>query len=195
MCYYVNKYESYFYIGRRAMRKDTYNEIQKLIFNCFQEITDHTLQSDVISPHIKEINNNLKQMIGLLEKTKTQDFDNPTLHSQSRHQRNTIKDIDKGKVIKVAYAMSRFDYHIINDITKNTYNQTDAFEFLSHKLNVKTNTLRNYRDSFDPYIHQENSNRRGWYQKELIPDFETIKEKWDDKDYNFIKDEIKNILT
>jgi hypothetical protein len=177
------------------MKKDTYNEIQKLIFNCFQEITDHTLQSDVISPHIKEINNNLKQMIGLLEKTKTRDFDIPTLYPQGRRERNIIMDIDKEKLIKVAYAMSRFDYHIINDIIKNNYNQTDAFEFLSHKLKIKSNTLKNYRDSFDPYIKQENSNRRGWYQKELTPEFRAIKEIWDGESYNFIKDEIKNILT
>ncbi|MBT3806158.1 MAG: hypothetical protein HOG03_16390 [Desulfobacula sp.] len=177
------------------MREETYNEIQKLIYKCFQEITDHTLQSDVISSQIKEINNNLKQIIELFEKTKAQDFDNPTFHPQSYRERNRIKDVDKENLIKVAYVMSRFDYHIINDIMGNSYNQTDAFEFLSHKLNVKTNTLRNYRDSFDPYIQQEKSNRKGWYQKELIPDFETIKEQWDSKDYNFIKEKIINILT
>ena len=177
------------------MQEETYDEIQKLIYKCFQEITDHTLQSDVISSQIKEINENLKQIIELIEKNKTRNFNSTSFYPQSHRERNTIKNTDKGKLIKVAYAMSRFDYHIINDIIKNNYNQTDAFEFLSHKLKIKSNTLKNYRDSFDPYIQQENSNRRGWYQKELTPEFRAIKEIWDGESYDFIKDEIKNILT
>ena len=103
------------------------------------------------------------------------------------------KEIDK-KQLQVAYAMSRFDYHIINDITKNNYNQTKIFEFLAHKLKVKSNTLKNYRDSFDPYVKQENSNRKGWWQKKLTHEFKAIKENYDNKTENDIKKELEKIL-
>jgi len=178
--------------GGEVMKKPFYDEIEKLVNECFKQIADHTLQSEIISPHIRMINENLKEMSTLLEMVKKDD-DEPDSFYRHR-ERITIKSSDKEALIKIAYAMSRFDYQIINDITKNNYNQTEAFNFLSHILKTKPNTLKNYRDMFDPYVEQENSKRKGWYQKELSPDFRAIKDNWDNENYDFIKDEIKTII-
>jgi len=98
------------------------------------------------------------------------------------------------EIIKIAYAMSRFDYHILNDILNHQFNQTSAYQYLEAKFNVKYTTQRNYRDAFDPYVKQEKSNRRGWWQKKLSPQFQAIKENYDKKGYASIKNEIESIL-
>jgi len=101
----------------------------------------------------------------------------------------------KNAASKIAYVMSRFDYPLINEILKENFNQTGAFEYLAQKLNVKATTLRNYRDRFDPYVKQEKSNRRGWWQVKLTDEFRAIKDEYDKKDREAIKHEIEGILS
>jgi len=170
------------------------NKIEKLIYACFKEITDHTMQTEVLSPHIKEINNNLKSMSDLVEEIKNDPSPRHNIISDSYSKREIKSDDEKESLIKLAYALSRFDYGIINDILKSNYNQSAVFSYLSHKMKVKSNTLKNYRDMFDPYVRQEKSNRKGWYQRQLSPEFRVIKELWDIADYKEIKKEISKII-
>lgn len=164
--------------------------IEKLIFDCFREITNHTLQSEVISQHIRNLNQNLENILKQVEELK----DNCKSYKPHSGERVLARSTEKNNFIKMAYVMSRFDYHIINDILKTHFNQTEAFQYLAEKLNVKLSTLRNYRDMFDPYVKQEKSNRQGWHQKELSPEFQAIKKSYDSKNYASIKNEILIIL-
>lgn len=43
-------------------------------------------------------------------------------------------------------------------------NQSEAFKEISKKLSLNPNTLKNYRDLFDPVT--KNNKRKGWYQRE-----------------------------
>ncbi len=165
--------------------------IEKIVYSCFKEIADHTLQSEVISPHIKNIKNNLEYILNHLKKCSSKH-----VNFTPRNREKTIAmSGKKNAVIRIAYAMSRFDYHIINDILKSDFNQTETFEFLAAKLNVKATTQRNYRDRFDPYVKQEKSNRKGWYQMELLDALQAVKKEYDEKDYTEIKNEIETFLT
>ena len=64
---------------------------------------------------------------------------------------------------------------------------------MAHKLKVKVPTLRNYRDAFDFHIEQLHSNRVGW-KKELAPDLEQVKEKYESFTENELIDHAKSIL-
>jgi hypothetical protein len=169
---------------------DAKRNIEKLIFDCFKEITNHTLQSEVISSHIKNININLQSILEYLEEIE----DNHTSNKTLSRERVLVRSFEKNNILKIAYAMSRFDFHIINGILNCHFNQTEAFQYLADKLNIKLTTLRNYRDMFDPYVKQEKSNRQGWHQKELSPEFQAIKDRYDNEDYASIKDEIETVL-
>ena len=109
-------------------------------------------------------------------------------------QREIKSDDEKEELLKLAYALSKFDHVIINDILKSNYNQSAVFSYLSNKMKVKPNTLKNYRDLFDPHIKNKRSNRKGWYQRQLSPEFRVIKELWDDLDYKEIKNEISKVI-
>jgi hypothetical protein len=165
--------------------------IEKLVYACFKELTNHTLQSEVLSPHIKAINHHLENILKNLEKI----HDSRVNPISYRNERNYSKSTDKDLLLKVAYAMSRFDFPIINDILNKRLNQTETFQYLAEKLNVKAATLRNYRDMFDPYVKQENSHRKGWHQLQLSDEYQVIKKEYDGMDYALIKKEIAGILS
>jgi hypothetical protein len=63
----------------------------------------------------------------------------------------------------IAYYFSRFDKDAINSLGYSR--QGDAFSDIAKRLKVKPNTLKNWRDEFDP-IHRF---RRGWYQRPMSP--------------------------
>jgi hypothetical protein len=165
--------------------------IEKLVYACFKELTNHTLQSEVISPHIKAINHHLENILKNVEKIDDYRV-NPISY---RDERNYSKSTDRALVLRAAYAMSRFDFPIINDILNKRHNQSETFQYLAKRLNVKAATLRNYRDMFDPYVKQENSHRKGWHQLQLSDEYHAIKKEYDGMDYELIKNEIAGILS
>lgn len=165
--------------------------IEKLVYACFKELTNHTLQSEVLSPHIKAINHNLENILKYIEQIQG----SCAKSFSQRDERNYARITERDSILKVAYSMSRFDYQIINDILKKRFNQTETFQYLAEKLNVKTATLRNYRDMFDPYVKQENSHRKGWHQIQLSDEYQAIKKEYDGMDYALIKKEIEIILS
>jgi len=168
-------------------------EIEKHVYSCFKEIADHTMQSEILSPQIKTINEDLKSMSKIIEEMK----EHPSLEftiTRGPALREKKPDEEKEDLIKIAYGLSRFGHEIINDVARCDFNQGETFKYLSNRKRVKVNTLKNYRDMFDPYVRQEKSNRKGWHQKELPPSFMQIKELWDDLDYSEIKELISDAL-
>lgn len=173
------------------MRNEAAINIERMAYACFKELTNHALQSEVLSPHIKAINHHLENILKCVENVQ----DSHPNSISNRDERNYSSSTERDLVLKVAYAMSRFDYSIINDILKKRFNQTETFQFLAEKLNVKSATLRNYRDMFDPYVKQENSHRKGWHQLQLSDEYQAIKDNYDGMDYALIKKEIEIILS
>ncbi|MEA5467512.1 HNH endonuclease [Spirulina sp. 06S082] len=62
----------------------------------------------------------------------------------------------------VAYYLSRFDRNAYQKLGFG--NMTETHKKIASILNLSTNTIKNFRDAFDPY--HENP-RRGWWQREL----------------------------
>lgn len=173
------------------MKINNQNKIEKLVYDSIIQLNQHSYQSEVISPYIKVINQNLAEILRHLNETENE-LSIPRKHSTERH---FIRSDEKSALIQIAYAMSRFDFGIINDILDKSFNQKQAFQYLSEKLKIKPATLRIYRDNFDPYVDQVNSNRKGWYQKPLSDEFQAIKDEYDLLDYESIKSEIESILS
>lgn len=76
----------------------------------------------------------------------------------------------------VAYYLSRFDEEAVKNLGYST--QSEAFEDISRRLGVKRNTLKNWRDEFDP-IHPF---RKGWYQRPMSPSRARVVEAFHDLD-------------
>ena len=59
-----------------------------------------------------------------------------------------------------AYALSRCGPEALNFKTS-----TEAFHEIGKALHIKPNTIKNYRDTFDPYTE---SGRKGWWKTQKI---------------------------
>jgi len=58
-------------------------------------------------------------------------------------------------------------------------NQGETFSAIAKALSVKKNTFKNYRDYFDPHT---GSNRKGWWQVEMPPQFADIFQEFNNHD-------------
>lgn len=163
--------------------------IAEIVNECINEIMEHLLQEKVNSIHIK----NLREM--LLDIKHLCDTGSYTDSStQTKPKRNWVREEEKNNIYKIAYSLSRFDFHIINDILGTRYNQTQVLVALEKITGVKASTLRNNRDRFDPYVKQEASNRKGWHQVELTPELLTVKKEYDLLNREQISEELRLIL-
>lgn len=169
------------------MPRESLSRIKVLLTESINEIANHAFQNEVNSIHLKRIKDNLIDMLSIC-KQETESV-SPVIASRTR-----LDYADKTHILKIAYVMSRFDYPLLNNILSTHYNQTETLNYLEKLTGVKSTTLKNIRDRFDPYVKQERSNRRGWYQVQLTPDYLEIKAEYDDKGEEFIAEEIKNIL-
>lgn len=88
----------------------------------------------------------------------------------------------------VAYYLSRFDKEGVTKLGYGTLNQ--AFEDISEILDVKRNTLKNWRDEFDP-IHPF---RKGWYQRPMSPSRVRVVEALQDLDEFAIRQIVIEII-
>ena len=75
----------------------------------------------------------------------------------------------------VAYYLSKFNNNGLKNLGYKTF--TQAYNDIGERLNVKPNTVKNWRDEFDP-LHE--NKRHGWYQRELRPSRLDIVEKFKD---------------
>lgn len=157
------------------MRIKEQQELKKLVMDCKSELLNHTLQSDVVSIHIKQINSYLDSCLAILEK----DMASDGMRSVGVRNPRVTGDA-RDNVLFFAYCMSRFDTEFVNSILGRIFNQTEAFDYLADALDVKVATLRNYRDTFDSHVEQERSNRQGW-KKDLNDEFKYVMAKYDEK--------------
>ena len=169
------------------MRPEALQLIMKKVADSRKNFADHAFQNEVNSPYLKQIMDNISEMELICQEDSESGY---TLISQ----RTKLHDSDKNDLLKIVYAMSRFDYPIISAITGKDYNQTEAFNYLEKITGVKSTTLKNMRDRFDPYIIQTRSKRKGWHQVELLPEYEKIKSLYSYKDEVFVKQELAEIL-
>lgn len=173
------------------MKTEKLQIIERLISDSFKEIADHLFQQDVNSPHIKKIKDNISKIMDICHEVQ----DEIRLSDRTPPiQRVILEDSEKIKVLRIAYIMSRFDHPIMSIVLGRKVSQTGAFQHLEKITGVKLTTLRNMRDRFDPYVAQENSNRKGWHQVELLSDYKEIKTIYDRLDYDSLKREMMNIL-
>lgn len=70
-------------------------------------------------------------------------------------------------------------------------NATEAFSSISDKLSIPQNTVKNYRDTFDP-LHEH---RPGWHQKPLQPRFKKISDSLKEFDEESLSKICKKILS
>jgi hypothetical protein len=81
-------------------------------------------------------------------------------------ERERMEPEVRRKVLLVALYLSRFDHQALG-----LGNQDQTFERAAALLGAKKNTLKNYRDWFDPHTE---SHRRGWWQAELPDGFQQL---------------------
>ncbi len=157
------------------MRTIEQDELEKLVMGCKAELLNHTLQSDIVSSHIKQINSNLDSCLSILQKDCT-DISSRIVGVRSPRVTGDSRD----NILFFAYCMSKFDTEFVNSILGRIFNQTEAFDYLADALNVKVATLRNYRDTFDSHVEQVRSSRQGW-KKPLNDEFKYVMAKYDGK--------------
>jgi len=87
-----------------------------------------------------------------------------------------------------AYYLSRFDEEGVANLGYST--QNEAFYDIAEKLNVKRNTVKNWRDEFDP-LHPF---RVGWYQRPMTQSRVKVVEVLQDLDEYAIRLIVKDIL-
>jgi hypothetical protein len=80
--------------------------------------------------------------------------------------RERLEPETRRDVLLTALYLSRFGHKGLS-----LGNQDQTFEQAAVLLGVKKNTLKNYRDSFDPHTE---SHRRGWWQAELAADLREL---------------------
>lgn len=79
-----------------------------------------------------------------------------------------MKDDFKNDCYFIANYLSLYGHE---DLFPN-YSQDKSFEVISRKLNIKKNTIKNWRDMYDGH---NDSSRKGWYQVELPSNMQEIK--------------------
>jgi hypothetical protein len=175
---YRFKRYSQFKLKEHAMENTGKQKIERLITNCKAELLNHTLQGEVLSPHLKKINSYMDECLDIVRNEWVQESTGTAIRRFRSGERSRIGEMDRENILFFAYCMSKWDYQFVCAITGNNFNQGEAFEYLADKIGVKVNTLKNYRDTFDSHVNQMRSNRQGW-KKSLSDDFIAVKEKYD----------------
>lgn len=157
------------------MKTTEQEELKKLIMDCKSELLNHTLQSNLVLLHIKQINSNLDSCLVILQK----DWNDTVSRTVGvRSPRGTGES--RENILFFAFCMSKYDTEFVNSILNRILNQTEAFDYLADTLNVKVATLRNYRDTFDSHVEQVRSSRQGW-KKPLTNEFKSVMVKYNEK--------------
>ena len=159
-----------------------HNETILNTLNLLQE----TYKISILEDYKKVQDNLLSAILNL------KNFDNCQIVASSGKETERNKIGNKENVNKVAYYFSRFEHY---DLYKGS--QTLAFENAAKKLKVKSSTLRNLRDRFDPYCNEIKTiepKRSGWHQVDLLVDMQEIFDTYYNKTKQEILPEILQIL-
>ena len=161
------------------------SDTTELFLRSYQLINMFRSNSDSI---VKDTKINLK------DKTSNIPLVNDMSISVEKRKVPCEKNINNDVEDKVAYYFSRFEHNKIFP----QYNQTQAFEIASRKLNIKLTTLRNKRDSFDPFVNKiktRGNKRAGWHQKDkLSDDMQRVFTEYLSKSEEEIEKEVRAIL-
>lgn len=93
------------------------------------------------------------------------------------------------RALVVAYYLSRFDRKGIRALGYET--AMEAFARLSEQLGVKASTLKQMRDSFDPYCSHV---RVGWYQRPILRSRANVIQAYDELSEAAVAEIVKEIL-
>lgn len=168
------------------MKPESLHLIQEKTARMRKQFEAHVFQKEVISEPLKEMMDELWEIDQICKEEIAESSLVPV------SQRTRLQGNKKG-VLKIAYAMSRFDYPLINLITGNDYNQSEAFKYLEGVTGVKHNTIKNMRDRFDKYLTQERSNRKGW-DAPLLPEYKKVMDLYSEMGESSVAKEILEIL-
>jgi len=89
----------------------------------------------------------------------------------------------------VGYYLSRFDRQGLKSLGYSTFEE--AYKATSDALGIKSSTIKNMRDEFDPYFDNP---RVGWNQRELGPSRQTIINKFTEYSQEEMKDIVQCII-
>lgn len=149
--------------------------IDKLVAKCLEEVVEHLFQDTVNSDHIKNIRNALMDIRQCLDDPSELSQGSSGFAQMATNTRMSPKafgdDFTKKAALEIAFAMSKFDYVLFNNLYELSLNQGEVFEMTAAFLGVKSTTLRNYRDTFDSHVSAVRGKQRKGWKKELPPDF------------------------
>lgn len=74
-------------------------------------------------------------------------------------------------------------------------NTTQVFTKISDLLQVPFGTIKNTRDSFDPYLPTGERTRRGWHQRPLTPSMRVIQRHLEPLDFSACKAVVESLFT
>lgn len=89
----------------------------------------------------------------------------------------------------VAFYLSKFGEDGLSRLGFRTYKQ--AFDFVGHSLKVKPNSVKNWRDEFDPYY---DNRRKGWYQRKIRPSRLKVIAAFDDLSEDALRAVVSDII-
>jgi hypothetical protein len=89
----------------------------------------------------------------------------------------------------VAFYLSKFGEDGLARLGFKTYKR--AFEEVDRSLNVKPNSVKNWRDEFDPYY---DTGRKGWYRQKIRPSRHAVMMAFDDLSESALRAIISDII-
>ncbi|MBI4785945.1 MAG: DUF3883 domain-containing protein [Chloroflexi bacterium] len=89
-----------------------------------------------------------------------------------------------------AFYLSKFGDEGLGLLGFKTYRQ--AFEQVGRNLNVNPNSVKNWRDEFDPYY---DNGRRGWYQRAMKPSRQKVMATFDNLSEEALRALVLDIIT
>lgn len=89
----------------------------------------------------------------------------------------------------VSYYLSRFNNEALVNLGYSTWNA--AFDDISLRLQVKSHSVKNWRDEFDPLF----GHRVGWYQRPMTPSRVKVAQALESLDEVQIREIVKDILS
>lgn len=89
----------------------------------------------------------------------------------------------------VSYYLARFNNEALQNLGYSTWNQ--AFDDISEKLQVKKQSVKNWRDEFDPLFQH----RAGWYQRPMTPSRVRVAQALESLEESQIQGIIRDILS
>lgn len=162
------------------------------------ELMEHMMQDCVQSKHIKALKDNLLAIRQVISERRDGE-ENQSVPATPQMPRIIPRCSgfggDKSEVLKMAFVLSKFNHVFFNNMFGLQLNQTEVFEMVASILEVKSSTLRNYRDAFDNHVKQVNTDkpRQGW-KKELTTDLQVVKETFDPYKEEEMQHEIRKTL-